>query len=259
MINVTGLPAFNDNYIWLLTDPDSRLCHVVDPGDGDIVLKACRDNNLELAGILITHHHGDHTGGIRTLLAHHNVPVYGPANEQIPDLTHPLSENDTLLLHGCTFRVIETPGHTAGHIAYYGEPEQQPPILFCGDTLFAGGCGRLFEGTPAQMLASLTKLSALPDSTQIYCAHEYTLANLRFAQTVETDNAELQQRLTEAEVLRQSGKSTVPSDMATERATNPFLRSSQATIKAAAEQFSGRTMTDDTDTFAAIRRWKDSF
>ncbi|OQX38806.1 MAG: hydroxyacylglutathione hydrolase [Oceanospirillales bacterium LUC14_002_19_P2] len=259
MINVTGLPAFNDNYIWLLTDTDSRLCHVVDPGDGDIVLKACRDNNLELAGILITHHHGDHTGGIRTLLKHHDVPVYGPASENLPGLTHPLSENDTLLLHGCTFRVIETPGHTAGHIAYFGEPEQQAPILFCGDTLFAGGCGRLFEGTAEQMLASLTKLSALPDPTLIYCAHEYTLANLRFAQAVEAGNTALQQRIIAAEALRQSGESTVPSDMATERATNPFLRSGEATVKAAAEQFSGRTMTDDTDTFAAIRRWKDSF
>lgn len=259
MININGLPAFDDNYIWLLSSTNTRLCHVVDPGDGDIVLKVCHDHNLELAGILITHHHGDHTGGIRSLLAHYRVPVYGPANEKIPGLTHPLSENDTLLLHGCRFRVIETPGHTAGHIVYFGEPDQQSPILFCGDTLFAGGCGRLFEGTPAQMLMSLTRLSRLPDSTLIYCAHEYTLSNLRFAQAIEANNAALQQRIAETETLRQSGKSTVPSDMTTERATNPFLRSGEVTVRAAAEQFAGRPMADDTDTFAAIRRWKDGF
>jgi hydroxyacylglutathione hydrolase len=193
------------------------------------------------------------------LLTHYDVPVYGPATETIPNLTHPLKENDTLLLQGCTFRIIETPGHTAGHIAYFCEPEQQAPLLFCGDTLFAGGCGRVFEGTAAQMLASLTKLSALPDETLIYCAHEYTLANLHFARSVETDNLILEQRLAATKNLRQAGQPSVPSDMATERATNPFLRTDQTTIKTAAEHYAGRAMTNRADTFATIRRMKDSF
>ncbi|MCK5893128.1 MAG: hydroxyacylglutathione hydrolase [Endozoicomonadaceae bacterium] len=259
MINVTALPAFNDNYIWLLIDTENSQCHVVDPGDGEVVLKACQDNQLELTGILITHHHADHTGGIELLLEHYDVPVYGPAKETIPSLTHRLNENDTLLLHSCTFRIIETPGHTAGHIAYFCKPEQQAPILFCGDTLFAGGCGRLFEGTPAQMLASLTKLSALPDETCVYCAHEYTLANLLFAQAVEPDNSILEQRLADIKILRQNDQPSIPSDIATERATNPFLRTDQAAIKTAAEHYSGKTMTSSTDVFATIRRWKDNF
>ena len=199
--------------------------------------------------ILITHHHGDHTGGIRDLLAAYPMPVYGPAHERIPALTHPLSEGDEVALDelGARFRVIDAPGHTRGHILYYGHG-----LLFCGDTLFAGGCGRIFEGTPAQMYDSLSKIEALPDETLVYCAHEYTTANLKFARVAEPGNAELLQRIEETRARRAQGLATVPSLLGLEKKTNPFLRSEVAEIIRGAEAFAGRSLPTQEEVFDTV-------
>ncbi len=255
MITVKPIPAFNDNYIWLLQRAGDPRCVVVDPGDATPVLLALAEQDLELSGILITHHHGDHTGGVRELLAHRQVPVFGPAGEAIPGMTHPLREGDTVTLEALDLQlgVFDVPGHTAGHIAFYGEG-----MLFCGDTLFAGGCGRLFEGTPEQMYQSLDKLASLPEDTRVYCAHEYTLANLRFAQRVEPDNARLQERLSEVETMRASDQCTLPSSIGLERQTNPFLRSGAHSVKQNAESWAGERFTSPVQVFAAVRAWKDA-
>ena len=235
MIEITPIPAFNDNYIWLLTQSHNGLAWVVDPGDAAPVVETLQANNLTLDGILLTHHHADHTGGVATLLEHAQVPVIGPANSRIENITRPVSEDDEVEVLGTIFKVIEVPGHTLDHIAYYSHTAGEQPALFCGDTLFAGGCGRLFEGDPGMMLNSLAKLMALPESTQIYCAHEYTTANLRFASAVEPGNEALQQRVEEVQQLRQHDKPSVPSTLAVEKATNPFLRANVSTVIAAAK------------------------
>ena len=221
MLHVTPIPAFRDNYIWALHD--DKIAVIVDPGEAAPVLNFLREKNLQLNTILITHHHNDHVGGNRDLLAKFPVPVYGPAAEKIDTLTLRLNENDVvnLLQLGLSFRVIQIPGHTAGHIAYVGHG-----MVFCGDTLFACGCGRLFEGTAAQMHVSLSKLAALPGDTKVYCAHEYTLANIAFARAVEPDNAALLQREFDDREKRGNNIPTVPSTIQIELATNPFLRCS---------------------------------
>ncbi len=259
MITVIGLPAFNDNYIWMLVDSKSPYCFVVDPGDGDTVIAACHESRLSLGGILITHHHADHTGGIAKLTMNHSVPVYGPAREKIKGITHPLSEGDRITIFGHSLKIFETPGHTAGHISYFGDWKEQDPVLFCGDTLFAGGCGRLFEGTARQMRQSLTKLAGVPGNTLIYCAHEYTQANLAFAREVEPANNALAERYQKVVELREKNRPTVPSIMADELDTNPFMRSDQPEVKHSAEQYSGEVISSADDTFAAIRRWKDNY
>ncbi len=256
MKDVFALGAFSDNYIWVLPDTGNTRALVVDPGDATPVVEGLRARGLELAGILVTHHHGDHCGGVRELLRERDVPVYGPAHERIPGRTHALEDGDTVAPDGfdLSLTVIDCPGHTAGHIAYFGGG-----MLFCGDTLFAGGCGRLFEGTPAQMHATLARFAALPGETRVYCGHEYTQANLTFAIEAEPDNDELRTRLERVRAQRRDGMITLPSTIAEERATNPFLRSDSASVRAHAQQHAGRTLTDPVDVFAAVRAWKDSF
>ena len=264
MLKVQAIPAFDDNYIWLIRHPDKPQVAIVDPGDAKRVIAAIQAEGLEPVAILITHHHWDHVGGIDGLLAHYpQLPVYGPANETIPHISHRLSEGDTVKLEALSaeFQVMVVPGHTAGHIAYYHphrEADDNSGLLFVGDTLFAGGCGRLFEGTPAQMHDSLTRIAALPDATEVYCAHEYTEDNLVFARIAEPDNTALQTRQDAVRQQRAQGLATVPSRLGIEKATNPFLRFEQADIIRAAEAFAGRKLTTGADVFAVVRHWKDT-
>ncbi len=255
MPDIMAVPAFRDNYIWLIGDNDNRVA-IVDPGDAAPVLEAVAERNLVPTAILATHHHADHVGGVKQLLDHYDIPVYGPARESIPGRTDALEEGDTVTLDapGVSFNILDVPGHTAGHIAYYGEG-----CLFIGDTLFMSGCGRLFEGTPAQMHDSLQKLTALPDDTQIYCAHEYTLANLRFARAVEPDNKDIEERTRNSQELRDGHLPTVPGTLALEKATNPFLRVREDAVIRAAEARAGHDLKQDVEVFAVLRAWKDSF
>jgi len=234
---------------------------VVDPGDAQPVFDALARDKLQLAAILVTHHHPDHTGGVAALHAATGAPVFGPARERIPEPFTPLSQGDVAEVLGMRFTVIDVPGHTAGHIAYFlAGSQERAPLLFCGDTLFSGGCGRLFEGTPAQMLASLDALAALPGDTRVCCAHEYTLANLRFAQAVEPGNADLTQYTARCESLRAQGQPTLPSQLATERRINPFLRSREATVlRAVREHAELSANAAEADVFAALRQWKNDF
>ncbi|MFO1315223.1 MAG: hydroxyacylglutathione hydrolase [Burkholderiales bacterium] len=258
MTSIIPIPAFTDNYIWLLRDGGSAA--VVDPGDEDPVLAYLALHGLALTAILTTHHHPDHVGGVAALLERHAVPVFGPGSEKIPGRTHVVGEGSVVQVPGLpvTFTGIDVPGHTAGHIAYFGDVGGTPS-LFCGDTLFAGGCGRLFEGTPAQMWASLSALARLPASTRVYCAHEYTLANLEFALAVEPGNAELRARKAAEAAKRARAEPTVPSTIGVERATNPFLRAAVPAVRAAAERHAGRALAADVDAFAELRAWKNAF
>jgi hydroxyacylglutathione hydrolase len=254
-VTVTPIPAFDDNYIWCLTEAGSGYAVVVDPGDDDPVRDYLRAHALRLAAILVTHKHGDHTGGIRALLADWpGIPVYGPKNEPIATLTHRVGEGDRIEIPeiATAFEVLDVPGHTEGHVAYLaGE------ALFCGDTLFAAGCGRVFSGTHAQLHASLSKIAALPPRTKLYCAHEYTLDNLGFAEWVEPENAALQQRIERDRATRERGEPTVPSLLADELETNPFLRGHVPQVIAAAGKYAGRPLGQGVEVFTAIRTWKD--
>ncbi|GAB4296225.1 MAG: hydroxyacylglutathione hydrolase [Methylophaga sp.] len=256
MLTVHTIKAFQDNYIWLIQAENSQKVLIVDPGDAIPVLEALEKMHLSPAAILITHHHADHTGGITAILNHYTVPVFAPANESVPAVTHPLQDTGELALSPDfpPFRILATPGHTAGHICYLTENK-----LFCGDTLFAGGCGRLLGGSAEQLFNSLQQLKQLPAETEVYCAHEYTEANLRFAETVDPGNKALQQRIINTRRTRKQGLPTVPSLMADELATNPFLRSHLPEIKKAAEQFAGRPLSDSQDVFTTLRHWKDVF
>ena len=255
MFDVIRVPAFKENYIWLLRKGAAAV--VVDPGDARPVLEVLERERLSLAAILITHHHADHQGGVSGLLAHCGaaVDVFGPASESITALSRPLRGGETLNLAalGVDFQVMSVPGHTLGHLAYYGEDS-----LFCGDTLFGAGCGRLFEGSPAQMLDSLKRLAALPGETAVYCAHEYTAANLRFALAVDPDNRRLQQRADAVAALRAEGAASVPSTIALERQTNPFLRCREPALVAAALR-RGASHRDELAVFTALRDWKNTF
>lgn len=258
MIRVQPIPAFDDNYIWMLREEDGNQAWVVDPGDAQPVRETLKEQGLTLEGILITHHHWDHTGGIGKLLRDAEVPVLGPDNPQIKEITQPLREGDRITVLNTQFEVLETPGHTLDHIVFFAAAHE-PPLLFCGDTLFAGGCGRLFEGTPGQMHASLGKLRVLPGETKIYCTHEYTLANLAFAQAVEPDNTDIAQRIQSAEALRESGTPTVPTNLSLEWKTNPFLRVDEPAVQAMASAQADAPPSTPEATFAAIRAWKDRF
>jgi hydroxyacylglutathione hydrolase len=255
MIDIRPIPAFDDNYIWCLTRPGHHGVAVVDPGDEDPVIDQLQANHLDLEAILITHKHGDHVGGIRGLKARWpNVIVYGPVGEPIQNLDHRLTGGDLVHLPGLelTFEVLDVPGHTEGHIAYFGEG-----ALFCGDTLFAGGCGRVFSGTFAQLSQSLRHIANLPGSTHVYCAHEYTLANLGFAAWVEPDSRALQSRADRERSRRAIGEPTVPSLLAEELATNPFLRTGEPNVVLAAEAWAGRKLKGVDAVFEALRKWKD--
>ena len=257
MIQIDALPAFNDNYLWLLQDARSRRCAVVDPGDAAPVrswLDAHPD--WQLSDILVTHHHFDHVGGVAELKTATGARVYGPASEQIPDRDIALAGNETIEVLGLPWQIIAVPGHTLGHIAYYQADQH---LLMCGDTLFAAGCGRLFEGTAVQMHASLQRLAALPDITQVYCTHEYTLSNLRFAQVVEPGNPEIQARFEQVSHWRAEGRISLPSSIALERATNPFLRIEQAEVIDSLARVDGRRSNDAEAVFAGLRAWKDRF
>jgi hydroxyacylglutathione hydrolase len=256
MLSIRPIPAFNDNYIWALLDDEGRAA-VVDPGDAEPVQQFLEDEGIQLAGILITHHHFDHVGGLEALKSHWNCPVWGPVNPTIEGIDHRLSEGDEVQVLGQKFQVIGVPGHTLDHIAYFADGD--PPRLFCGDTLFAGGCGRVFEGTFAMMHGSLAKLAALPGKTLVYCAHEYTLANLAFAQAVEPDNAELSARVQAARATRERQQPTVPSTLAQERATNPFLRCDAPELVDALERQGKHPPETPEERFALLRDWKDHF
>lgn len=253
---VTAIPAFDDNYLWLIHDQEYAA--IVDPGDAAAVETALATHQLKLVAILLTHHHADHAGGVPALLKHWNVPVYGPASERIPGIDHPLREGDMVTLTSPSVRlsVLDVPGHTAGHIAYIAETEHW---LFCGDTLFAGGCGRLFEGTAEQMTQSLEKIAALPDNTKVYCAHEYTVSNLRFAVAAEPDNRRTAERLSAAQNLRAHGVATVPSTLGEEKLTNPFLRYREKSIADVLKNNGRLSQEDPVATFAALREWKNVF
>ena len=255
-MHLIPIPAFADNYLWLLHD--SKRALIVDPGDAEPVLRTLDQYDLQLESILVTHHHADHTGGVDALRQATGAKVYGPATERIPEPFAPLREGDTVRALGLDFQVLDVPGHTAGHIAFYTPDVDGQPLLFCGDTLFSGGCGRLFEGTPAQMLASLDKLAALPGNTRVCCTHEYTLANLRFAVAVEPDNAELAAYQAQCQQLRAQGQPTLPGSISQEIQINPFLRTRQASVLAAVHRFDA-SAHDETTVFAALRQWKNQF
>jgi hydroxyacylglutathione hydrolase len=250
------IPAFNDNYIWMLHD--ERRALVVDPGDAQPVLTALAHHGLTLESILVTHHHRDHTGGVDALRQTTGAQVYGPTGEVMPEPLQRLNDGDVIWPLALRFEVLWVPGHTAGHLVYWGQIPGADPILFCGDTLFSAGCGRLTEGTPAQMLSSLNRLAALPDVTRVCCAHEYTLNNLRFALTVEPDNADMLAYQAHARTLRQQLLPTLPSSIGLEKTVNPFLRTHVPQVAHAVQQFDANAQ-DPVAVFAALRTWKDKF
>ena len=258
-LTVLAVPAFEDNYLWLIHDGQSAA--VVDPGDSVPILAALKALGLSLTAILLTHHHPDHIGGVPALLRHAAVPVFGPRADGIAAVDVPLGEGDRVQVPGLdlSLRVLDVPGHTLGHIAYVREGQAEP-WLFCGDTLFAGGCGRLFEGTPTQMAASLGKLAALPAATKVFCAHEYTLANLRFALAVEPGNRALQERVATDSAKREQGLATVPSTIGLELASNPFLRYREPAIVASLAG-AGKLAPGASPlaAFTALREWKNNF
>lgn len=264
MLTISAIPAFNDNYIWCLANSEDRKALIVDPGQADPVVRFLADNDLELDTILITHHHPDHVGGVKALSD--TVPgcrIVGPANSPFKGADSEVHPGDEVVWQNLTFNVMAVPGHTLDHIAYFANtPVENRPVLFCGDTLFVCGCGRLFEGTPEQMKQSLESLRNLPDETAVYCAHEYTLANLRFARHWLPDDEALQAFEAQCQKRRDDGKPTVPSVLGDEKRLNPFLRwDDEAVISAAREYASqaGLDVSSDNDVFAATRHGKDTF
>ncbi len=255
MLSVTPIPAFSDNYIWLLRQDTSPEVCVVDPGDATPVIELLEHEGLTLSTVLITHHHPDHTGGLRELIERYSPRVVGPANPDIAGIDESVADGDELRVMGRLFEVIEVPGHTLDHIAFF--TAGIPPLLFSGDAIFSAGCGRLFEGTPAQMHASLSRLATLPEDTLVFAAHEYTLANLRFALAADPHNPDVVQAMEECQRARELDRPTLPSTLAREKRINPFLRVADAGVREAASAH-GDTDTDEA-TFTTLRAWKDNF
>ena len=253
-MNIIPLPAFRDNYIWLIHD--ERHAVVVDPGDASPVLDYLSAHDLTLSAIMVTHHHADHIGGLAALLQTYPVPVYGPASEHIAGVSNPLSDGDSVSLPGLglTFSVLDVAAHTAGHIAYHA-----PGVLFCGDTLFSAGCGRLFEGTPEQLEKALSRLAALDGDTRVYCTHEYTLSNLAFARVADPDNPERDRYAAHCETLRAHGRPTLPSTIALEKDINPFLRTNTPSVLKAIAHHTGKTPESALECLRELRAWKDVF
>ncbi len=247
-MNILPLPAFTDNYIWLIEE--NGKASVVDPGDADVVNNFLKEKDLKLTNILITHHHYDHTGGVQKLKESHECNVYGPYDSPFKGVEIKLKENDKISIHGCSFKIIEVPGHTLDHIAYYSEDQN---ILFCGDTLFSGGCGRIFEGTPHQMYESLSKLSVLDLSTKIYCTHEYTQSNLNFAIKIEPGNDNLLEYKNKIDEKRSNNEISLPTNLKLEKNINPFLRSHVLEIKENIKDFAKISQPSDLETFSAVR------
>jgi len=261
---ILPIAAFSDNYVWMVHDGVHAV--VVDPGQAEPVREALARLQLSLTAILLTHHHNDHVGGVSELVQEWQCPVWGPATESLPVCDHPVKEGDvvTLVAPEIDLRVLDVPGHTAGHVAYAGRvgsdrSVRNAPVLFSGDTLFAGGCGRLFEGTPGQMATSLGKMLSLPPDTRVYCGHEYTLSNLRWAVEVEGDNVALQEAFLHAQQCRASDRPTLPSTLAQECATNPFVRTEHAAVANAAARWAGKPLASPVEVFAALREWKNQF
>ena len=258
---ITAIKAFTDNYIWAISSTTSNHLALVDPGDAEVCIDYIEKHQHVLSAILITHHHADHIGGLEKLYQYclnkgWPIEIYAPKNENIPFASKKLEQDDIVELteFNLSFNIIDLPGHTLGHIAYYADD-----ILFCGDTLFSGGCGRIFEGTPQQMHTSLTKLKNLPERTRVYCTHEYTLANLTFALTVDTSNSELVHYYKQVKQLRAIEKITLPSSILREKQINPFLRCLDKNIQESVSQFSQQSISSELATFTALRSWKDNF
>ncbi|GLQ32249.1 hydroxyacylglutathione hydrolase [Litoribrevibacter albus] len=257
--SITPIHAYSDNYIWCIHTEEKAW--VVDPGDHKVVEAFLTEHKLDLDGIIITHHHWDHITGISKLTSNRQIPVYGPSHPKIPEVTEVVNEGDQLNIFGLQLTVLFVPGHTLEHIAYFGITAAGQPLLFCGDTLFCAGCGRLFEGTPAQMNHSLQRLTTLNDETLVFCTHEYTESNLKFALEVEPDNTDIEAELSIVQALDTSKQPSLPTSIAKEKRINPFLRASLPQIRQKlTEQFgvSADTFSED-ECFAAVRRWKDNF
>ena len=256
MLKIIPLPAFTDNYIWAIVYGNS--CVVVDPGDSSPVFDFLKSNNLDLESILITHHHFDHTGGMLALAKKHDCPVYGPTGDHIEGLTSKMSEGDEITIFNLKFKIFETPGHTLDHIAYF-HSSAKGSYLFCGDTLFSGGCGRLFEGTAEDMFSSLNKFISLPDETLVFCAHEYTQSNLKFALSVNPNNLDLIKYSKKVDKLRSNSEITLPSNIGLEKKINPFFLLNDKEILKNSEQFISGKISNSVESLAAIRSMKDSF
>lgn len=252
------LPIFHDNYIWLLVNNEKSTVVAVDPGDSSSLEIFLQNNDLVLTDILLTHHHADHIGGVEELSKHYQVRVYGPAQENICGVTNPLYDNQEIFLKNIDtyFKVLSIPGHTLGHIAYYNSKNH---ILFCGDTLFSAGCGRIFEGTAQQMYESLQKINKLPDDTFIYCTHEYTLNNLKFAESIEPDNSDIKNKISEIRNMLEKGQTSLPSKLIDERKFNPFLRCNSASLVKNLQDIMQRKFDDDLQIFTCLRKLKDNF